>query len=194
MSDHDGEKPDPDDSMISRLSDELRPLNHTERARRLEQVDRKLAEAVSRRLLEETVRDSDLTRPTIKDPSEAETIAPAFKGDPPQMPSVKSNDDPLPPGHRRLIGRALGPYTVQRLIGSGGMGQVWEAIQENPKRSIALKILRSGIISSAARERFKFEVEILGRLRHPNIAQIYDAGEMDLEGEVIPYFAMEFIA
>ena len=194
MSDHDGEKTDPDDSMIRRLSDELRPLNHVERARRLEKVDRRLAEAVSRLLLEETVRDNDLTRPTIKDPSEAETIAPGFKGDPPQMPSMKSSDDPLPPSHRQLIGRALGPYTIQRLIGSGGMGQVWEAIQENPKRSIALKILRSGIISTAARERFKFEVEILGRLRHPNIAQIYDAGEMDLEGEVIPYFAMEFIA
>jgi serine/threonine protein kinase len=194
MSDDDGERPDqPDPSKVRRLTDELRSLDRAERESRLGQVDLELAEAVRLRLLDQTIEVNDSTNPTIKDPSEAVTIDPGFKGDPPQMPIRESSDDPLPPTHRQLVGQALGPYAIQRLIGSGGMGQVWEAIQENPKRSVALKILRAGIISPAAKERFKFEVDILGRLRHPNIAQIYDAGEMDLNGEIIPYFAMEFI-
>ncbi len=87
----------------------------------------------------------------------------------------------------------IGRYEIRRLIASGGMGTVYEAVQDHPHRLVALKVLRRGAASPQAMKRFKHEAEILGHLRHPNIAQIYDAGTFD-EGEgVQPFFAMELV-
>ena len=75
------------------------------------------------------------------------------------------------------------------------MGTVYEAQQEQPRRAVALKLLKSGIASSSALRRFEYEAQLLARLRHPGIAQIYEAGthsEDDSAGGV-PYFAMEYI-
>ncbi|MHC4109263.1 MAG: serine/threonine protein kinase, partial [Planctomycetota bacterium] len=67
------------------------------------------------------------------------------------------------------------------------------AAQDHPHRLVALKILRHGAASRQAMKRFQHESEILGRLQHPNIAQIYDAGTHD-EGEgAQPYFAMQLV-
>ncbi|MHC4219287.1 MAG: protein kinase domain-containing protein [Planctomycetota bacterium] len=88
---------------------------------------------------------------------------------------------------------SIGRYTVRREIAAGGMGVVYEAEQDHPHRTVALKVLRLGTASVAMTRRFRHEVEILGRLRHPNIAQVYDAGTFD-EGEGgQPWFAMELI-
>ncbi len=91
-------------------------------------------------------------------------------------------------------GRRVGRYEIRQVIGSGGMGTVYEAVQDHPHRVVALKLMRHGAASRSALKRFQHEAEILGRLKHPNIAQIYDAGTVD-EGEgAQPYFAMEFIS
>ncbi|MHC4992742.1 MAG: hypothetical protein ACYTGC_17360, partial [Planctomycetota bacterium] len=66
----------------------------------------------------------------------------------------------------------IGNYTIKRVIASGGMGTVYEAMQETPRRVVALKIMKSGINSRAALRRFEYESQILGRLRHPGIAQV----------------------
>jgi len=87
----------------------------------------------------------------------------------------------------------IGPYRIIGIIGSGGMGAVYEAAQENPKRRVALKVVRSGRASPAAMKRFQFEVEALARLRHPGIAQIYEAGTFRQGKHEQPYFAMEYI-
>jgi len=87
----------------------------------------------------------------------------------------------------------IGPYRIIGVIGSGGMGAVYEAAQENPKRRVALKVVRSGRASPAAMKRFQFEVEALARLRHPGIAQIYEAGTFGRGEHEQPYFAMEYI-
>jgi non-specific serine/threonine protein kinase/serine/threonine-protein kinase len=90
-------------------------------------------------------------------------------------------------------GLRIGRYEVRSTIASGGMGTVYEAIQDHPHRLVALKVLRRGAASRQALKRFRYESEILGRLRHPNIAQVYDAGTYD-EGEGgQPYFAMELV-
>jgi tetratricopeptide (TPR) repeat protein len=90
-------------------------------------------------------------------------------------------------------GLRVGRYEVRRTIASGGMGTVYEATQDQPHRLVALKVLRRGAASRQALKRFRYESEILGRLRHPNIAQVYDAGTYD-EGEGgQPYFAMELV-
>ena len=56
------------------------------------------------------------------------------------------------------------------------MGTVYEAIQDSPHRTVALKVIRPDYVSPELTRRFEFESEILGRLQHPGIAQIYEAG------------------
>ncbi len=92
-----------------------------------------------------------------------------------------------------IIGRRVGRYTIQRLIGSGGMGAVYEATQEEPRRTVALKVVKSGFATRSALRRFAHEAQILAQLRHPNIAQVYDAGTHRDRSESVPYFAMELV-
>lgn len=92
-----------------------------------------------------------------------------------------------------LVGRRVGAFTIVRTIASGGMGTVFEATQHHPQRSVALKVLRTALASRASVRRFEEESAILARLRHPCIAQVYEAGVHQEGGVKIPYFAMELI-
>jgi WD40 repeat protein/predicted Ser/Thr protein kinase len=85
---------------------------------------------------------------------------------------------------------AIGRYRVVRRLGEGGMGTVYEAEQDDPPRTVALKVMRLGFDSPEHRKRFAQEARILGRLHHSGIAQVYDAGAAE-DGRL--YFAMEFI-
>ncbi len=95
----------------------------------------------------------------------------------------------LEPGHPRQIGQ----YSLRRVIDSGGMGVVYEAIQENPRRPVAIKVVKRIIADDSAVHRLEYEAQILARLRHPGIAQIYEAGSYLMESERLPFFAMEYI-
>ncbi|HWB81532.1 MAG TPA: serine/threonine-protein kinase [Nannocystaceae bacterium] len=92
-----------------------------------------------------------------------------------------------------LVGRRIGQYTIALRIGMGGMGTVYMAEQDRPRRPVALKLLRTSYATPSLRRRFEREAEILGRLRHPGIAEIYEAGTHASELGPIPYFALEFI-
>jgi WD40 repeat protein/predicted Ser/Thr protein kinase len=85
--------------------------------------------------------------------------------------------------------KAIGRYRVVRLLGEGGMGTVYEAEQDDPRRTVALKVMRPGD-SAELRKRFAQEARILGQLHHSGIAQIYEAGAT-ADGRL--YFAMELI-
>ena len=85
---------------------------------------------------------------------------------------------------------SFGRYRILRLHGEGGMGTVYEAEQDNPRRTVALKVIRPGLVSAELVKRFSHEAQILARLQHPGIAQVYEAG-MGEDGR--PFFAMEFI-
>jgi len=87
----------------------------------------------------------------------------------------------------------IGQYEIQRVIASGGMGTVFEALQDNPRRPVALKVVKSSFESREAIQRLGYEAQVLARLRHPGIAQIYDAGSYDDRGTPVPFFAMEYI-
>jgi len=95
--------------------------------------------------------------------------------------------------HTPAIPKSVGRYRIARLIGAGGMGAVYEAEQENPRRTVALKLMKTGLVSRAALRRFEYESQLLGRLRHPGIAQVYEAGVHDDGTGAVPYFAMEYV-
>lgn len=84
----------------------------------------------------------------------------------------------------------IGPYRLIRRLGAGGMGQVFLAEQLEPvEREVALKLIRHRGNQSAATALFEVERQILARLNHPAIAQIYDAGSSDGQS----WFAMELV-
>ncbi|MEL7473170.1 MAG: serine/threonine-protein kinase, partial [Planctomycetota bacterium] len=87
----------------------------------------------------------------------------------------------------------IGAYRVVREIGRGGMGVVYEAEQESPKRRVALKVVRTGVLSDGLAARFRREAQVLAQLQHPGIAHIYESGSATLGSDEAPYFAMEFI-
>ena len=87
----------------------------------------------------------------------------------------------------------IGPYEIVEEIGRGGMGAVFRALQPTTKRVVALKLLRTELLGEALVRRFTLEVEVLGQLQHPNIAQIYEGGNARLTSGTVPYFVMEFV-
>lgn len=88
---------------------------------------------------------------------------------------------------------AIGNYRIIRTLGQGGMGIVYEAQQHSPQRTVALKLLRPGLATQELIRRFEFEAEALGRLQHPNIAHIYEAGLVETPAGPRPFFAMEIV-
>ncbi|MCC6358468.1 MAG: protein kinase [Phycisphaerales bacterium] len=99
---------------------------------------------------------------------------------------------PRPPA---VVADTIGGYRIVRTIGAGGMATVYEAMQEQPRRRVALKVLRQGLAQTSAIDRFRFETEVLARLQHPGIAQIFEAGYFnDGNGFSTPFFAMEYVA
>jgi eukaryotic-like serine/threonine-protein kinase len=91
----------------------------------------------------------------------------------------------------------IGSYRILSVLGEGGFGIVYLAEQDNPRRTVALKVLRPELATRAVLKRFEYEIETLGRLQHPGIAQIYEAGTSEVREGVrrtIAYFAMEYIA
>lgn len=93
------------------------------------------------------------------------------------------------PGHPLQIGN----FTIIRVLGEGGMGVVYEAEQDHPRRPVALKLIRGAAMTDTTLLRFEREVDILGKLEHPGIARIYDAGEFINENSRQPYISMELV-
>lgn len=91
-----------------------------------------------------------------------------------------------------VSGVTIGPYELDRLLGEGGMGQVWLARRADGlyQRRVALKLLRPGIADPSLRLRFTRERQILARLEHPHIARLLDAG---ISSDQQPYLALEYV-
>jgi serine/threonine protein kinase len=87
----------------------------------------------------------------------------------------------------------IGSYRILGLLGEGGMATVYRAEQDKPRRSVALKVLKLSFVSPVGLSRFELEAELLGRLRHPCIAQVYEAATAPTPAGPQPYFAMELV-
>jgi WD40 repeat protein/serine/threonine protein kinase len=91
----------------------------------------------------------------------------------------------------RPIPDSIGRYRILRKLGEGGMGVVFEAEQQNPRRRVALKVVRSGkFVDDMMLRMFQREVDSLARLKHPNIGGIFESGRTE-DGQ--HFFAMELV-
>ena len=88
-----------------------------------------------------------------------------------------------------------GRYRLQRLIATGGMGQVWEAVDSRLGRRVAVKVLKAEYSSDPEFvERFRSEARTVAMLNHPGIAGVHDYGETDIDGEGrTAYLVMELV-
>ena len=84
---------------------------------------------------------------------------------------------------------AIGRYQVVRLIGRGGMGEVYLARDPVLDRNVAVKLISEDVDTARSRQRLVQEARAAGRLHHPNIVTVFDAGEHDDQ----PFIAMEFV-
>ncbi len=100
-------------------------------------------------------------------------------------------DEP-PPSEPTLAGARLGPWQLERVIGTGGMGQVWLAQRTDGlyEGEVAIKLLRDVLADAGANERFAREGQMLARLSHPNIARLLDAG---IAADGRRYLVLEYV-
>ena len=154
---------------VKALFEELLPATPERRSQRLAQADAELAtearELLAQHEAEERAGSVFLARPA--------TLA--------HTRSMLASD------------QRLGPWRLGLHLGSGGMGEVWEAHRADGTYDarVAIKVLRLGIDSSAVLERFALEQRTLARLDHANIARLLDAGRTS---DGAPYFVLEVVS
>ncbi|SRR5579883_3065255 len=113
-------------------------------------------------------------------------VAPSSRATP--DPTSQESTGALPAAE--MIGRSVGEHDLLEEIGQGGMGLVYRARHRRLQRLVALKMLRTNVLSAAGDvQRFRNEAEVLAQLDHPHIVPIHDVGEH--EGRV--YFSMKLI-
>jgi serine/threonine protein kinase len=133
----------------------------------------------------------DLCRPSQPGLPLTKSDGTAATGRMPEIPTeAYFPETPLSAGSDRP-GAHIGPYVLQTLIGEGGMGSVYLALQEKPvRRQVALKIIKAGLTDRKAISRFEAERQALALMDHPNIAKVLDGGTTP---DHRPYFVMELV-
>ena len=91
-----------------------------------------------------------------------------------------------------LVGRRIGPYQIEAEVGRGGMGSVWRARRVDGRYEgvVAIKLVHLSWVGQGGERRFRTEGHLLGRLEHPHIARLLDAGVLD---GTQPYLVLEYI-
>ncbi|MFG0316693.1 MAG: protein kinase, partial [Planctomycetota bacterium JB042] len=89
------------------------------------------------------------------------------------------------------VGRSIGPFVLEAVLGEGGFGTVFRAVQRDPvERVVAVKVLKPGMDSEPVLRRFHLERRALARMTHPGIARILEIGSLEARR---PYFVMEYV-
>ncbi len=138
-------------------------------------------------------RDRIVAEVTGQDPELGRRVAALLRADAASHPLLESTPrtlaEAVAPAHGRREGTRIGPYTVLRELGRGGMGAVYLAERADVDKRVALKLV-SGLASEALVERFLVERRVLAQLEHPNIARLLDAGVAD---DGTPWLAMDYV-
>lgn len=100
---------------------------------------------------------------------------------------------PAPPPPPVTPGTRIGAFTITAELGVGGMGVVYRASQDSPRRDVALKLIRAERVSPALLRRFEHEAAALALLQHAGIAQVYQSGAAEVHGVPRAYMAMELV-
>jgi serine/threonine-protein kinase len=112
-----------------------------------------------------------------------------------ELPRIEQQgflEQPVMAAPPQMAGRRIGAYTLEHELGEGGMGSVWRARRSDGRYDglVAVKFLHGGLTGHVAAERFAHEGLILGRLTHPHIARLLDAGVLD---GTQPYLMLEYV-
>jgi serine/threonine protein kinase len=101
-------------------------------------------------------------------------------------------DSPATPDPLLLTGKTVGAYTLEALLGHGGMGSVWLARRSDGRfeGKVAIKLLNAFLVGRHGEECFRSEGHVLAKLEHPNIARLRDAGVSDT-GQ--PFLVLEYV-
>ena len=91
-----------------------------------------------------------------------------------------------------MAGKQIGPYVIEREVGRGGMGAVYEAVRadEHFEKRVAIKLIKRGFDTDDIVRRFRHERQILAALDHPHITRLLDGGATD---DGLPYLVMDFV-
>src|SRR5688572_11418185 len=162
----------------------------TEQQEKWREISRYLDEAFD---LDEVARAAWLDQLDLQAP----TIAPAVRALVAEKEQLAQTplllETPPVAFHRMgLAGQQLGAYTLDSVLGHGGMGTVWLAHRSDGRYEgrVAVKLLNSALLGRPAEQRFVREGSVLAKLRHPNIAQLVDAGVAP-SGQ--PYLVLEYV-
>ncbi|MCB9841230.1 MAG: serine/threonine protein kinase [Phycisphaeraceae bacterium] len=158
-------------------------------------VARLFHEAIS---LDVGAREAFLDRLGLEEPDAASEVRALIKADAAGTTSFLAQSpgrgiDSSTPIARADTPTRIGPYTIERRLGEGGMGIVYLAHQDRPRRQVAVKVIRPEGMSQRAVARFAAEAELLGRLNHPGIATILEAGTDTSGPHPRHYLAMEYV-
>jgi uncharacterized RDD family membrane protein YckC len=135
-------------------------------------------------LLAEALRDTDFLR-DIRGANQPLSDATTRGSDIPTLPrGDRERETPFSPGH------VFGPYRIERLLGRGGMGEVYAAEELDSGRRLALKVLRHAMLGGIDRARFLREGRLAASISHPHVVYIFGSAEID----GTPVIAMELVA
>jgi len=112
---------------------------------------------------DKTLQDGSSTPPPTPDDESLEMLSPQLEAINDLFNDPTLIDEQTTP-EAKLVNISIPGYAIKGILGAGGMGTVYRAVQDSPQRLVALKVIRPGLASPNVLRRFKYESEALGRL------------------------------
>jgi hypothetical protein len=105
----------------------------------------------------------------------------------------QNSDDTVNALSQATVPAVIGSYVIGSRMATGGMGDIYHAEHPQLRMPVAVKVMKVSFRAPADVRRFEHEYQSLARMQHPGIARVFDAGTYEVNGEIRPYFVMEYI-